>query len=69
MHEKNAERAVLKKRYREEIMAERVEEIRQLEQEKKDIQDRLKEKEKELYRFKFKIKDLQKTKQVLTHTT
>ena len=50
-------------------MAERVEEIRQLEQEKKDIQDRLKEKEKELYGFKFKIKDLQKTKQVLTHTT
>jgi len=69
LHEKNAERAVLKKRYRGEIMAERVEEIRQLEQEKKDIQDRLKEKEKELYGFKFKIKDLQKTKQVLTHTT
>jgi hypothetical protein len=69
LHEKNAERAVLKKEYRQELMADRVEEIRQLEQEKKDIQDRLKEKEKELYRFKFKIKDLQKTKQVLTHTT
>lgn len=30
---------------------------------------KLKEKEGELYQFKFRIKDLQKTKKVLTHRT
>ena len=43
--------------------------IRELEEAKKEVQDRLKIKEKELYKYKFKIKDLQKTKQVLTHRT
>jgi septal ring factor EnvC (AmiA/AmiB activator) len=50
-------------------MAERDVEIQKLETEKKEIQNKLKEKEKELYKYKFKIKDLQKTKQVLTHRT
>jgi hypothetical protein len=40
-----------------------------LEDVKKDIQKNLKKKETELYSQKFKIKDLQKTKQVLTHRT
>lgn len=40
-----------------------------LENEKKEVQKNLKKKETELYRQKFKIKDLQKTKQVLTHLT
>ena len=43
--------------------------IKELEEAKKEVQDRLKVKEKELYKYKFKIKDLQKTKQVLTHRT
>lgn len=36
--------------------------IRELEEAKKEVQDRLKKKENELYKYKFKIKDLQKTK-------
>jgi len=40
-----------------------------LEQEKKEVQERLKKKETELYQYKFKIKELQKTKHVLTHRT
>ena len=47
-----------KKKYREEKMRERVDEINHLDMEKKEIQDQLKEKEKELYKYKFKIKDL-----------
>jgi hypothetical protein len=43
-------------------MKEKIEEIAQLEQEKKDIQDKLKKKEEELYQYKFKIQDLQRTK-------
>ena len=39
-------------------MKEKIEEIAQLEQEKKDIQDKLKKKEEELYQYKFKIQDL-----------
>ena len=55
--------------FRQKIMEEKREEIVNLENEKKEIQEKLKEKERELYRYKFKIKDLQKTKQVLTHRT
>ena len=40
------------------IMNEKREEIVNLENEKKEIQEKLKEKERELYRYKFKIKDL-----------
>jgi hypothetical protein len=39
-------------------MEEKREEIVNLENEKKEIQEKLKEKERELYRYKFKIKDL-----------
>ena len=37
--------------------------------EKREATNNLKKKETELYRQKFKIRDLQKTKQVLTHRT
>lgn len=43
--------------------------VARLEQEKREVQEKLKKKETELYKYKFKIKDLQKTKQVLTHRT
>jgi chromosome segregation ATPase len=43
--------------------------IQELEKAKREVQERLKVKEKELYRYKFKIRDLQKTKAVLTHRT
>ena len=45
------------------------EKIAALELQKKDVQKNLKKKETEIFRHKFKIKDLQKTKQVLTHLT
>jgi hypothetical protein len=60
---------VQKKKWREELKQEKMEEIAALDVEKKEIQDKLKEKEKELYQYKFKIKDLQKSKQALAHTT
>lgn len=44
--------------FRMKIMNEKREEIVNLENEKKEIQEKLKEKERELYRYKFKIKDL-----------
>ena len=43
--------------------------IDKLEYEKRELNDKLKEKENILYKYKFKIKDLQKTKSVLTHRT
>ena len=43
--------------------------ITDLDQAKKDATANLKKKEDELFTQKFKIKDLQKTKQVLTHRT
>ena len=55
--------------FRKKVMLEKIEEINNLEREKLEIQEKLKEKERELYKYKFKIKDLQKTKQVLTHRT
>lgn len=45
------------------------EKIAALELQKKEVQKNLKKKETEIFRHKFKIKDLQKTKQVLTHLT
>ena len=72
------EREIFKKKTEAERMAtEKLEQTEQsylnkiavLEDVKKDIQKNLKKKETELYSQKFKIKDLQKTKQVLTHRT
>jgi chromosome segregation ATPase len=50
-------------------MKQRDSEITELETEKKEIQNKLKEKEKELYKYKQKIQELDKTKAVLTHRT
>lgn len=43
------------------------EQIKILQEEKLSLQGQVKEKEHELYKYKFKIKDLQKSKHVLTH--
>lgn len=40
-----------------------------MEEEKKQIQNQLRQKESELFKYKFKIKELDKTKAVLTHRT
>ena len=63
------ERASKKKKKLKELLEEKKVLIKQLEEEKKEVQEKLKKKETELYKYKFKIKDLQKTKQVLTHRT
>ena len=63
------ERAVDKKKKLKGILKEKTVVIKSLEEEKKEVQEKLKKKETELYKYKFKIKDLQKTKQVLTHRT
>lgn len=69
MYYKIKESAIKKMKMRQELIKEKQNEIQKLDNEKKDVQNKLKEKEKDLYRYKFKIKDLQKTKQVLTHRT
>ena len=51
------------------ILAQKKMTIEQLEYDKREVQEKLKNKENELYKYKFKIKDLQKTKSVLTHRT
>jgi hypothetical protein len=62
------EKAKNKKRKLKEILeGEKKVRIIELEEAKKEVQDKLKKKESDLYKYKFKIKDLQKTKQVLTH--
>lgn len=63
------DRASKKKKKLKEHLEEKRVVIKQLEEEKKEVQEKLKKKETELYKYKFKIKDLQKTKQVLTHRT
>jgi hypothetical protein len=64
------EKAKNKKRKLKEILeGEKKVRIIELEEAKKEVQDKLKKKESDLYKYKFKIKDLQKTKQVLTHRT
>lgn len=40
-----------------------------LEDEKQEVIEKLKKRETDLYKYKFKIKDLQKSKHVLTHRT
>lgn len=38
-------------------------------QEREEVTDKLKKRDTDLYKYKFKIKDLQKSKHVLTHRT
>ena len=60
------------KKRKKEIKAkleEKIKQIRMLEQERQEVSDKLKKRETDLYKYKFKIKDLQKSKHVLTHRT
>ena len=66
-YEKEIGRAQQDKNQKEDIMKVKMEEIQKLEKDKLAIQAKLKEKESERFTYKFKIKDLQKTKKVLTH--
>jgi SMC interacting uncharacterized protein involved in chromosome segregation len=50
-------------------LEERIKQIKMLEQERQEVMDKLKKRETDLYKYKFKIKDLQKSKHVLTHRT
>lgn len=40
-----------------------------MEKENQEVVDKLKKRETDLYKYKFKIKDLRKSKHVLTHRT
>ena len=66
-HKTRGERAATENLENEEEQLKR--HILEQEEKKKVVQKQLKKKETELYRQKFQIKDLQKTKQVLTHRT
>lgn len=50
-------------------LEEKIKQIKMLEQERQEVMDKLKKRETDLYKYKFKIKDLQKSKHVLTHRT
>lgn len=50
-------------------MEEKIKQINMLEQERQEVTEKLKKRETDLYKYKFKIKDLQKSKHVLTHRT
>lgn len=50
-------------------LEEKIKQIKMLEQERQEVLDKLKKRETDLYKYKFKIKDLQKSKHVLTHRT
>lgn len=50
-------------------LEEKKKQISLLQQERQDNIDKLTKREKDLYKYKFKIKDLQKSKHVLTHRT
>jgi septal ring factor EnvC (AmiA/AmiB activator) len=43
--------------------------INTLEKENKEVEEKLRKRETDLYKYRFKIKDLKKSKQVLTHRT
>jgi hypothetical protein len=67
--EKAKQKASDKKKKLKSMLEDRMKQISLLEQEKKEMQAKLKTRETDLYRYKFKIKDLQKSKHVLTHRT
>lgn len=50
-------------------LEEKIKQINMLEQERQEVTEKLKKRETDLYKYKFKIKDLQKSKHVLTHRT
>ncbi len=51
------------------LLNEKITQIALLQQDKKEVMDKLKKRETDLYKYKFKIKDLKKSKHVLTHKT
>ena len=51
------------------ILEQRKKQILLLQQERTESNDKLTKREKDLYKYKYKIKDLQKSKHVLTHRT
>ena len=46
-----------------------INQINTLEKENKEVEEKLRKRETDLYKYRFKIKDLKKSKQVLTHRT
>ena len=58
-----------KNKLKDELEKDKIVRIKELEEAKREVQESLKKKEDQLYKYKFRIKDLQKTKQVLTHRT
>ena len=58
-----------KKRAVKAKLEEKIKQINMLEQERLEVTEKLKKRETDLYKYKFKIKDLQKSKHVLTHRT
>ena len=70
---KEAEDEMLKakadKKDKKSKLEEKKKQISLLQRERQDNIDKLTKREKELYKYKFKIKDLQKSKHVLTHRT
>lgn len=58
-----------KKKATKALLEEKIKQINLLEQERQEVMDKLKKRETDLYKYKFKIKDLQKSKHVLTHRT
>ena len=67
--EKMMQKAKAKKKQIKKFLDDKIKCINLLEQEKKEVLDKLKKRETDLYKYKFKIKDLQKSKHVLTHRT
>jgi hypothetical protein len=51
------------------LLEEKKKQIDMLMQEREEVTDKLKKRDTDLYKYKFKIKDLQKSKHVLTHRT
>lgn len=51
------------------LLNEKVTQIGLLQNDKKEVLEKLKKRETDLYKYKFKIKDLKKSKHVLTHKT
>lgn len=63
------DRAKLEKKKVKEELNQKIKQIKLLQNERQDNIDKLLKREKDLYKYKFKIKDLKKSKHVLTHRT
>lgn len=63
------EQARQEKKEVKKLLEEKIKQIDLLREERHQNEDKLTKREKDLYKYKFKIKDLQKSKHVLTHRT